>query len=91
MIVHERWSWLIPRLTMEQVVSMRDRGFDSGLEGYPIMLSENGRVTVFQEMGDLACLWEFDADGSAEVRYFRKQGRRRSDIFTTLDDEIGGK
>lgn len=80
----------MPRLTMEQIISMRDRGFDSGLAGYPIMWSDNGRVTIFQEMGDLACLWEFETDGSAEVRYFTKQGTRRSDMFTTLDDEIGG-
>jgi len=73
----------MPKITMEQGFAMIDNGFRHGMAGYPILFSDNGRVTIVQEGATSVVVWEFEPDGSVISRRFVKEGKRHANISTS--------
>jgi hypothetical protein len=72
----------MPRVTLEQATAMMDKGFRHGMAGYPILFSDNGRVTVVQETATSVVVWEFETNGDVTSRRFVKEGKRHANIST---------
>jgi hypothetical protein len=68
------------KVTFEQAMAMMDNGFRHGMAGYPILFSDNGRVTVVQESATSVVIWEFETNGEVNSRRFVKEGRRHANI-----------
>ena len=79
--VHASWSCLVPNLTIEQVYAMRGAGFEYGVTGYPLLWSDNGKVTIVSERSDKLFVWEFEPNGDSLCRSYTKEGNH-SDIPT---------
>jgi hypothetical protein len=70
----------MPKVTLDQAVAMMQSGFRHGMAGYPILFSDNGRVTIVQESATSVVVWEFEPDGSVDSRRFVKEGKRHANI-----------
>lgn len=70
------------KVTIEQVNAMVVAGFEYGVNGYPLLWSDNGRLTIVAEEGEKLFVWEFDTEGNSTCRSFRKTGERHSNIPT---------
>tara|TARA_R110000868_G_scaffold33808_2_gene122417 strand:+ start:2270 stop:2473 length:204 start_codon:yes stop_codon:yes gene_type:complete len=67
----------MPNITMEQVIAMREAGFNNGMAGYPILWSDNGKLTVVSDYETELCIWEFNTDGSHSARWYKREGNNK--------------
>lgn len=69
-------------ITREQVATMMEHGFTHGFVGYPLLWSENGKVTIVDEQARDLFVWEFHTDGTFARRSYKKVGGDNSDLST---------
>ena len=62
------------RLTELQAIAMMNNGFRHGTTGYPILFSDNGKVTIVEEGNTRLVVWEFEPSGIVTSRSYNKEG-----------------
>ena len=68
------------KITTEQAMAMMNNGFRHGVAGYPVLYSDNGRVTIVEERKTHLTVWEFDGEGNVLQRRYISEGKRNADI-----------
>ena len=63
-----------PKLTELQVLGMMNNGFATGTRGYPVLFSDNGRVTIVEEGLTRLVVWEFEPSGIVNSRSYNREG-----------------
>lgn len=71
------------KITIEQATAMMDNGFRHGVAGYPILYSDNGKVTIVEERKTHLIVWEFDGEGNVLQRRYISEGKRNADILAS--------
>ncbi len=73
----------MPKVTLDQALSLGENGFRHGIIGYPILWSDNGRITIVDERKTHLVVWEFEPDGTVHSRRYMGEGKKRANISTS--------